>query len=850
MSPASDRSTKCRRLPSYMEWRLPDPVDPALSARYVRELRASPLLVPVLLKRSEGDIEKARLLLSPPSSTLFVPSDLPGMRAAVRRLVKAIDRGEPIVVYSDFDADGVTGAAVIKEALDFAGAKDVSVYFPCRFEEGYGFHASCVRELSSRRPCLFITTDCGITGFEGCRQAALLSSDVIITDHHLPGDRLPEACAILDPHLPEWTPFRLQDLTGAGVSYLLALALFREANIEKDVPERWAHDLLTLSIAGDGHPVVGLNRHWVISGLASLRDTERPGIAALLEIAGIHRPGTEIRPLSFDWDVTFGLVPRLNAAGRLEDARTAYRVLVEKDPEKARHLAFHLDRLNRNRRGMEEAIMSDCLGELSPEGDVGYAICIARPKWHEGVIGIAASKLREIFGRPAVLAAGDGELLKGSVRGVPGFNVVEALSRCAEFLVGFGGHEGAGGFTVRSESLEGFFKRFKAVSAELLSSVALTVPLDLDGVFELEETSEETLKGLLSLEPFGQGNAIPLIACLGCAVREIGVMGKAGEHLRLSLSRGGATKDYIWFGMGPEARSIALMGRVDVAFSPYRSMYLGKERFSALVRDMRPSWEASGSGYEALLGDIKSASGDGERSLVYTWSPHAALSLWIALRKAGLRAALHLEGQSMVQAHEAGLALSVPGSVVVSTAPWELPGLTHGEKARVFVAHRPVSESGQKMLSAFCKDRRFPCFSRPELRESSTSWLLWTYPDKESVELVWKSLEERSDRGSVPCTCFDEIRREVMDRAGFSPHLPGEFEGGRLLLEKSLAILEEMGSIEYAYARRVPVLRLSTGGRFSLAHSPTYVESKTVRQGALKAHLCIGGTANGCCSGT
>jgi len=838
VSQASKSSANFRDLPKFMEWRLPDPVDPALSARFAGELGVSPAVVPVLAKRSEGDIEKARRLLVPSCSSLPDPAGLPGMRAAARRLIEAIARNEPMVVYSDFDADGVTGAVVIKEALDFAGAKGVSVYFPSRFEEGYGFHVSSVRELSSRGPCLFITTDCGITGVEGCLEAALQSSDVIITDHHLPGERLPEAYSILNPHLPEWAPFGLRDLTGAGVAYLLAAALFREAGIEGDVPESWAHDLLTLSIAGDGHPVVGLNRHWVVSGLSSLRNTRRPGIAALLEVAGICGPGGAKRPLSFDRDVTFGLVPRLNAAGRLEDARHAYKLLVEKDPLEARRLALHLDRLNRDRRGMEETIMTDCFGGLWPEGNVAYAICIAGSDWHEGVIGIVASRLREAFGRPAVLAAGNGELLRGSVRGIPGFNVVEALSRCAEFLVGFGGHGGAGGFTVRRESLQGFFDRFKTVSAELLSSATLRAPLDLDGLLELGEASDETLKGLLALEPFGQGNEVPLMACLGLSIQDIWVMGKSGEHLKLRLSQGGVAKEFIWFGMGSVARSVALMGRVDVAFVPYRNVYLGEERFSSLVRDLRPSWEESGKGYEEIVGDIAVASGNGERSVVYTWSPHAAWSLWVALRKAGLQAALHLEGESLVQAHEANLVLSSPGGVVVSTAPWELERLGQAKRTRVIVAHEPVVPRVREELSAFCRDRGFPCLLRPELHENSMSWFSWTYPEKESVQLVWKSLKERSNDDSVPYTCFDEVRRVVMENVGYKPQLPGVYEGGRLLLEKVLAILEEMGSLEYGNSRRVPVVRLRTGRKFHLADSPTYVESKRVRQQrTLKARL-------------
>lgn len=830
MSRMSNRFPNRNRLPQYREWRLPDPVDPAVAARFARELNALPDVVPVLIKRSGGDLERARLLLSPSSFSIPVPTELPGLCAAALRIREAILRGEPIVVYSDFDADGVTGAVVVKEALEYVGAQDVSVYFPSRFKEGYGFHASCVRELASRGPCLFITTDCGINAFEGCRQAALLSSDVIVTDHHLPGESLPAAHSILDPHTPEWTPFGLGDLTGAGVAYLLALALFREVGIEKEVPDSWAHDLLTLSIAGDGHPVDGLNRQWVRSGLASLRDTHRPGIAALLEVAVIHGPGSEKRALTFDRDVTFGLVPRLNAAGRLEDARIAYRLLVGRDPVEARSLALHLDSLNRARRGMEDAIMTDCLGDLEPDSEIGYAVCASRPTWHEGVIGIAASRLREAYGRPAVLAAGDGEHLKGSVRGVPGFNVVLALSRCAKFLAGFGGHTAAGGFTVRRESLEAFFEQFREVSADLLSATPLSVPLDLDSVLNLERASQETLRELLGLEPFGQGNGVPLVASLGCAIDEIAVMGRSKEHLRLKLSQDGVAREFIWFGKAKEALSIALMGRVDVAFSPYRSVYLGEERFSSLMKDIRPSWQQSGAGYEGLIGDALEALREHESILVYTWSPDAARSLWTAFRKAGLRAAVHLEGQSRVQSHDARLALTTTGGAVISTAPWELAGsLSPTVGVMVFVAHKPLTEREREKLSTFIELRGIPSALRPELEENSRGWLSWTYPEKDSVALVWKILKKRSNGDYVPYASLDEVRLEVMREAGFPPELPGWFEGGRLLLERVLTILEELGSLEYADNRRLPGLLLRRGGKFSLAQSRAYVEGKAIR---------------------
>ena len=390
----------------FREWRIPEPPDSCLIDRVRNEASVLPEVAALLLQRSGGDIERARQMREHGEVAIPDVLSLPGVKEAALRILEAISSGQRIVAYSDFDADGVTSAAVIKEALGFAGAADVQVYFPSRFTEGYGFHARSVREIASPGKCLIITSDCGITAVEGCAEAEKLGCDVIITDHHLPGETLPQAHSILNPHLPSWGEAGLQGLTGAGVAYLLAQALFEVAGVRAKVPLRWGHDLLVLSIAGDGQPLTGLNRRFVVSGLRVLSEARRPGISALLEAAGIGRPDP-LQPgcctsLSFDRDVTFGLVPRLNAAGRLEDARLAYDILVETDPARVRSLALRLDELNRKRKGIEDAIMAQCVGDLEASSGDSYAVCAARSEWHEGVIGIQRQTTRN-YARPAAL---------------------------------------------------------------------------------------------------------------------------------------------------------------------------------------------------------------------------------------------------------------------------------------------------------------------------------------------------------------------------------------------------------------------------------------------------------------
>lgn len=844
MSQTRDRSRSSRSFPLYREWREPGPLDPLLVDRLRLEARVLPEVARVLLRRSDGDLQKTRSIREPSAEIpdVFL---LPGLGDAAGRIAQAVSRGERIVVYSDFDADGVTCAALLFEALTFVGASGASVYLPSRFTEGYGFHASSVRDIASAGRCLFITSDCGITAADGCAEAARLGCQVIVTDHHLPGNVLPDAHSLLDPYLPSWVPFDLRDLTGAGVAYLLAQALFRTAGAQKKVPERWGHDLLALSIAGDGYPVLGLNRSWVASGVSELAGSKRPGITALLEAAGIRRSGGEAlqadagvcpRPLSFDRDVVFGLVPRLNAAGRLKDARLALDLLLETDSGKAKALAAELNLLNQERKGIEDSIMAQCLADLEGSGDDSYAVCACRPEWHEGVIGIAASKLRETFGRPAALAGGSGDLLKGSVRGIPGFNVVKALSQCSDLLAGYGGHEAAGGFSVRRDSANEFFERFSSVSDALLAGVPIAPALELDEVLALENVSHETLRGFLALEPFGRGNAVPQASCVDCEVEEVSLIGKSREHLQITLTKAGASRKFLWFGRGKDAREIALLGRADVAFTPYRSVYLGEEQVTPLIKDIRPSRSRSGAGYSDLVEAVFSGKSDAP-AVVYTWSPDAAESIWAAARNLGRTAAVHFGGQTRVQSHEARLTLNRSGGIVISTAPWELLRDTSSANCRapyvVMLAHLPVTSCQAGFLLGFLADCKSPFRIWKDWEKDSLNWLFRTYPEKDSVSSVWKFLKKQSAGCRV---AYAALACRYDDLWAGHPSLsgcPGSFEGIRLLFEKSLSVLQELGMVKHDDSKRVPEMVLSGGGeRVCLAASPSYAEGKAVREGA------------------
>lgn len=826
MKPETKRSREersSRFLDSY--WRLPVSLDPGLVDRLSREAGIIPEVASILLRRSGSDAAKALGLLqehSNPEAPLPDLIALPGMSRAVDRLSRARDLGEHVVIYSDFDCDGVTSAVVLKEALEHAGFEDFEVYFPSRFAEGYGFHAGSAVDLARKGASLFVTADCGISGQEACEALAALGKDVIVTDHHLPGADLPRAVSVIDPHLPSWTGYDLTGLSGAGVAYLLSLALCR--SIGAVVPPSWAHDLLTLSVAGDGQPVLGPNRAWIRSGLRSIGETGRTGILSLLRVAGISGGGAPAgkRPLSFDRDVTFGLVPRINAAGRLSDPRLAFELLCTNDPLRAADLAEELDRLNRQRKEIEDRILEECWEDLS--GD-GYAMCAFRPGWHEGVIGIACSRIREAFGRPAVLVGGEGEVLKGSVRGVAGFNVVVALERCKNMLTAFGGHEAAGGFSIEKGKVDEFFRAFDAVSGEMLESAGTGPVAEVDEVLTVGRVTDENLRGFLRLEPFGEGNPMPQVACMDCEVIQVGLMGASLDHLQIVLGKDGVTQRFLWFGQGRNARDIAMLGRVDALFAPYRSVYRGQEQFSPLLRDMRASWSQCGLAYESLARETPCD----HPVILYTWSVEAGRSLWTALRKLGRSAHLHLKGQVGAEARDARAALR-EGGVAVSTAPWDL-GL-RGAIPQVLIVHRPLDQEDLRELKGFLAPSGVRPVEAALWRRDAVNWLSWTYPEKDRLRSLWKFLTRNYGSGRVPIWDLGRRWAEVMEVAGY-PEGARCLEGSRVFLQSALKVFEEVGLAAYDYSRRAPefILRMS-GDKVDLEDSRAFLAGEKARRDA------------------
>jgi len=852
-------------------WELPLIQEDDEVVRFSQETGLPSRVASMLLRRTGRDPEKARAFLQ---SEVVLPqlSRIPGMKEAASAILKMrCGDGGAIAVYSDFDADGVASAVILEEGLRFLGMDRLTVYFPSRFSEGYGFHPAAVGELVAQGVSLIITADCGITGIDACRKAEKLGCQVVITDHHRPGKELPSAMSVLDPFVGMWEGLGFENLSGAGVAYLLCRALFQEAGIDHLVPEAFAHDLLTLSIAGDGQPLFGLNRLWVKSGLKALGEPLRPGVRALWKVyRGASLPGEDLAdlekasfsPVDYERDVMFGLVPRINAAGRMGDARLAYSLLREKNLAKALLLALQLDDLNSKRRSTEDRILAECsqkLGLKEKEALSQYALCAEDPSWHEGVIGIAASKLREEHFRPSVLLGGEGVILKGSVRGIPGFNVHKALSECGDLLVTFGGHEGAGGFSVKREKVQSFFERFTLLAQKELGDISLEPVLRADDVLEFSSVDQAYLDALRVLEPFGERNPSPLIACLGLSVERVRLLGRAENHVEIAVRGGGEKGDpgglrrLILFRKKEAAREIALWGSCDVLLSPRRN----GEGTSLVLRDIRPDSSFSGQGFEKLLGEVTRGP-----LLLYTWSPDAGKALYAALSKMGFSAWFHEKGQKGAMAHEARLTLRRMG-IVVSTAPWEVypPGEKAEPLAPVMVLHPPLETYDRELLERFAVQGTMRLAklgsglrdleTRLEdldswvqetwLRDSET-WLELAYPRKESMELMWKFLRKiaRNERvlpWELGRRWWDvlELVSEAHPETERERLRVAPYEKAQAFIKGSLRILEELAMVSWDVSDKTLVLSLHMPGQpVSLSHSGWFSRGKMMRDAARK----------------
>jgi single-stranded-DNA-specific exonuclease len=584
-------------------WRI-HPHDPARIAALQRAAAIPAVVAELLICRGVTDPAIAKDFLDPKLSTLREPGLLPGCQDAARRIHAAIGAGKRIAIYGDYDVDGMTGTAILWLCLRLLGA-EVAYHIPHRVDEGYGLNGEAIRSLAADKCELLVTVDCGIGGIDEAILAKELGIELIVTDHHEPGLRLPEAAAIVHPRLPGYD-YPFGGLSGSGVAMKLAWALCQEAAGAKRVAPRMkdflvqAVGLAALGTVADVVPLVDENRVLVRHGLESLANAPTLGLATLMAIAKItpqRHPDGKTR-LGAE-DLSFQIAPRLNAAGRLGQPQLAVELLVTDRPERAKELAQYIDGLNATRQTIERSIQlaaSKQAGELfDPTEDA--ALVLADRGWHPGVIGIVAGRLADKFHRPVVMISWDKAGLRpgiGSARSVPGFNLHAALAECGEFLIAHGGHAAAAGLKIDEHQLDGFRGAFCEVAATQISADEREAELFIDVEAPFSAFTLETAQQIERMAPFGQGNSRPLLCTTGVTLQgPPKPLGTSGRHVAMMLSQHGVTLRAVAFGGGDWADELAdVDGPLDVAFRPVINDFRGRRSVELHLVDWRPTSRA------------------------------------------------------------------------------------------------------------------------------------------------------------------------------------------------------------------------------------------------------------------
>lgn len=567
---------------------------PTVSTEAVRRLTEAgyPYLVSaVLVSRGITTAADAAAFLAQEHSLIYDPRLMRDMDRAVGRISRALADGERMAVFGDYDVDGITATVILVDYLKNRGA-DCLHYIPRRIEDGYGLSCDAIAALRKKGVSLLITVDCGITGVEEVAFARSLGMDVVITDHHECKETLPDAVAVVDPHRPDCSyPFK--HLAGCGVALKLVLAL-AGPDREEALVSRYC-TLAAVGTVADVMQMSGENRTLVSRGLASIDHSDFIGLHALLQEAGLSEKAvTSVQ-------IGFVLAPRINAAGRMGEADKAAELLLSSDPAEAARLARELCALNRERQSVEQEIYAQALEMIEhlPEEE-RYALVLSSDAWHQGVVGIVASRLSEKYACPSFMIHLSDGVGKGSCRSWGGFNLFAALESCSDLLLGFGGHELAAGFTIDEANIPAFRERMNQYAAEYWVGKAPESVLEID--MELHQPGRVTLQeveALSALEPYGSGNARPLFCLMGATLLRTQNVGQ-NRHLKLRLGKGSAQFDGIFFSTTSSACGCAEGDRVDAAFYLQVNEFRGNRTMQLQMVDIRPSLLASSREQESL----------------------------------------------------------------------------------------------------------------------------------------------------------------------------------------------------------------------------------------------------------
>ncbi len=559
-------------------WKIFKPEDD-LAQALSQELKISSLTAQVLINRGIRSVGEADMFLNPRLNHLRDPMEIPDVDRAARRVLLAKEKGEKILVFGDYDVDGVTGTVILLHTLKYLGI-DASYYIPHRYGEGYSLSLESVKRIAESGIKLIVTVDCGISNFNEIEEANALGMEVVVTDHHNLAKNLPPAYAIVNPKMiSKEHPSR--NLSGAGVAFKFAWALLRIANVKNNEFLTSLLDLASLGTVSDVVPLTAENRVLAVAGLNLINERKRLGIKHLAQAASLYGK------ISVN-HIYFGLAPRINAAGRLEHASKAVELLLTNDADQAKALAEELHRINLRRRGIGSSIKEEVFSKL----DENYLaenklVILSGEDWHPGVIGIVASQIVDRYLRPAVLVGINDGVGRGSARSVDGLNMFELLDSCRDLFLDFGGHEGAAGFEIAPENILELKDRLREEIERVVSAEDLKPKIAVDAELSPSKISMSLIKELEVLDPHGEGNPPPVFMSRKLNLFDMRRVGTDGRHLKLKFTDGKISLDTIGFDLGGLADKLSYDKSYDIAYKLETNEWNGFETAQLSLIDIR-----------------------------------------------------------------------------------------------------------------------------------------------------------------------------------------------------------------------------------------------------------------------
>lgn len=540
----------------------------------VKKRHITNLLASILVNRGIIDGEKINVFLNPTRKDFYNPFLMPDMEIAVKRIVKAIENKEKIMIYGDYDADGITSITVLKKYLNEIGLK-TGEYIPNRLNEGYGLNKDAISKIYNDGYKLMITVDCGISGLEEVEYANSLGIEIIITDHHEPAEKLPEAIAVIDAKRKD-NKYPFNQLAGVGVVFKLIQAISTELKLEEKEYLKYL-DLVCIGTISDIVPLVDENRVIAKLGLKLIEKTKNIGLKTLLNIADLKKIDSNA--------ISFGVAPRINACGRMGFQEEALQLFLTEDSGEATKIAKRLVQFNQERQAKEKQIFEEVIEKIEKDDKDKKCIVLAEENWHHGVIGIVASKITEIYYKPSILICLEGDKGKGSGRSVPGFDLYTALTKCSDYIEKFGGHSMAIGITIKKENFEKLKEAIEKYAQE--SNISDIMPIiNIDKEINLKNINIEEVKSLELLEPFGEANKMPLFLLRNLKIDSIRAL-SGGKHLKLTLKQDNNIVDAIGFNMGDLSKEYLLGDKVDVVGTIEINSFGNKENIQINLKDIR-----------------------------------------------------------------------------------------------------------------------------------------------------------------------------------------------------------------------------------------------------------------------